>query len=409
MGRLFFTLSFLLLLTFGEWYAYDQLNTFFDHANLFLVFYYGTLIFIFWGFYLALTQFRRVSLKRSLSFNFTIGLAFSILTSKWIFALSLATLNALSYLASMFYKNPTEAGGSVINLIPENYTMYGAIGISVIFFMSMLFGITLGKYKYSITHQKLIIPNLPETFNGFRILQISDIHSGSFDSLKQVEKGINLLQKQGPDLIVFTGDLVNFDTAEIDPYIHLFEKTSAPFGKYAIMGNHDYYALSGPSPTDVNKKFADFKGKHERMGFQLLLNEHVQIIKEDHSINLIGVENWGSGPFPKYGDFDKAIEQLRKGTANILLSHDPSHWDEKVKSHEKHIDLTLSGHTHGMQFGINLPWLKWSPVQYRYKKWIGLYEENGQHLYVNRGFGFLGFPGRVFMWPEITVFELHQK
>lgn len=409
MGRLFFTLSLILLLVFGEWYTYNQLNTLFESSAIFLVLYYGSIIFIFLGFYIAITQFRRTTQTRGKAFNYTIGLAFSLLTTKWVFALSLLIFNGISYFTSLFFPASLNVEISGIASLPDNYPLLGSVTLGVIFFLSMLYGITFGKYRYSVTTKKLLIPKLPPTFNGFRIVQISDIHSGSFDSMNQVEKGINLIQKQNPDLIVFTGDLVNFDTTEIDPYIHLFGKTAAPFGKYSIMGNHDYYALSAPSQMEVNKKFIDFKGKHERMGFQLLLNEHVRIQKENQSINLIGVENWGSGPFPKYGDFDKAVEGLQNGTANILLSHDPSHWDEKVKPHEQHVDLTLSGHTHGMQFGINLPWLKWSPVQYRYKKWMGLYEENGQHLYVNRGFGFLGFPGRVFMWPEITVFELHQK
>jgi predicted MPP superfamily phosphohydrolase len=217
-----------------------------------------------------------------------------------------------------------------------------------------------------------------------------------------------MIQDQKPDMILFTGDLVNQDKDEINPYISLFGKLVAPFGKYAVLGNHDYYGQ--PSNKSERKAYwDDFFEKYKEMGFDLIMNDHRYINKENQRIALIGVENWGGGRwFPKKGDLDKALNGVSTEEFCLLMSHDPTHWDEKVLPHERHIDLTLSGHTHGMQFGINLKGLRWSPVKYRYKKWIGLHEEKGQKLYINRGFGFLGFPGRVGMWPEITIITLEK-
>jgi len=250
--------------------------------------------------------------------------------------------------------------------------------------------------------------DLPEVFDGFRILHITDIHSGTWDSVQGVEKGIRLIEEQEADMIVFTGDLVNTNKDEINPFIHLFKRLNAPCGKYAILGNHDYYGQ--PRDRALRKAYYDdFFSKYKEMGFDLILNDSREIRKRDDSFQLVGVENWGSGRFfPKKGDLDIATNNIGKDDFTILLSHDPSHWDLKALDHPQHYHLTLSGHTHGMQFGINLPFFKWSPVQYRYKRWMGLYHEAGQYLYVNRGFGILGFPGRVGMSPEVAVIHLRK-
>jgi len=215
-----------------------------------------------------------------------------------------------------------------------------------------------------------------------------------------------MINDQNPDLILFTGDLVNSDKDEIDPYIEIFEKLRAKYGKFAILGNHDYYGL----PDDHAEEkiyWADFFIKYEKMGFQLLANENAHIQIQEDRLQILGVENWGASHyFPKNGNLDYALEGVPEDDFCILLSHDPTHWSEKVLDHKRHIPLTLSGHTHGFQFGISVPGFKWSPAQYRYPHWLGLYEEKDQKLYVNRGFGFLGFPGRIGMWPEITVIEL---
>lgn len=279
-------------------------------------------------------------------------------------------------------------------------------------FASFLHGITFGKYKFTVHNQRLAFDDLPDTFDGFRIAQISDIHSGSFDSEEAVREGIKLLQEQKADVILFTGDLVNSFASEIEPYINDFKNLTAPYGKFAVLGNHDYpmYKRMFDDDEHGQRNLAQIKEHHKTMEFNLLLNESTKLEKEGAYIRLIGVENWGrSRHFPKAGDLDLATADCEEKDFKVLLSHDPTHWEDHVKSYEKHIHLTLSGHTHGFQMGIDLPMFKWSPIKYVYKHWAGLYEEAGKFLYVNRGFGFLGFAGRVGVFPEITVFELTKK
>jgi len=275
--------------------------------------------------------------------------------------------------------------------------------------VTMLWGMIWGKYRFRVEKVKLEFDDLPKEFDGFRIAQISDTHSGTWDSLKGVKKGIDLLQEQNADLIVFTGDMVNGDKNEVEPFIELFASLEAPYGKYAILGNHDYYG----QPREAAFRpayYQEYFDKFRRMGWDLLMNEHRIIKKGESEFALIGVENWGEGRyFPKRGDLDRAISGVLRDAFSVLLSHDPTHWDYHVIPSEHYIHLTLSGHTHAMQFGINTPWFKWSPVKWRYKKWMGLYKEAGQYLYINRGFGCLGFPGRVGMYPEVTVVELGKK
>jgi hypothetical protein len=272
-----------------------------------------------------------------------------------------------------------------------------------------LFGITKGKYNYQVNYVPLAFPDLPEAFHGFRFVQISDIHSGSFDSMEGVQKGIDLITAQQGDLLVFTGDLVNGRASEILPYAPRFRALQAPFGKYAVTGNHDY--SSGGTGGDELAWRANVQAVQDnygKCGFELLNNRAVILRKDGAEIHLIGVENWGKPPFPQFGDLARALQQVPADAFKILLSHDPSHWDEQVLPHAKHVHLTLSGHTHGMQFGLNFKYFKWSPIQFVYPRWAGLYEEARQFLYVNRGFGWLAFPGRIGMYPEITVFQLEK-
>lgn len=283
------------------------------------------------------------------------------------------------------------------------------LGIAAVPFLGVLHGVSRGKYAFTVRKVKLKIPDLPKAFDGFRLSQISDVHSGSFDNPEKVKRGLALLQEQESDMIVFTGDLVNNKADEIEPWIDAFKELSAPFGKFSILGNHDYgNYYNWAKPQDKVDNFARLKRNHSEMGFQLLLNENRHLEKDGEKIALIGVENWGMGGFPKEGDLDKALQGVEDLPVKILLSHDPSHWDQKVLEHKQKIHLTLSGHTHGMQFGIEIPGFRWSPVKYRYPRWAGLYEEAEQYLYVNRGFGFLAFPGRVGIWPEVTVIELQR-
>lgn len=362
------------------------------------------------GLYKSLTLWRTTPLTRPFYVNLLSGFAFVLLVSKFVFILLLMTQDFGRILFGFVHqlKLWIQPDASVINIMPDRIVLLTSLslGIAAIPFASMIYGVIRGKYRYTVENLRLEFSNLPNAFDGFRIVQISDIHSGSWDDKKSVAKGIEMIRDQRADMIVFTGDLVNRDKDEINPFMDLFKSLTAPFGKYAILGNHDYYG----QPLDKSQRdvyWNDYFEKYKYMGFDLLLNENRSIQHGEGSIRLVGIENWGSGRwFPKRGDLDLALKDVAEEEFCVLLSHDPTHWDAKVLPHSRHIDLTLSGHTHGMQFGINWGKIKWSPVQYRYKQWMGLYEKLGQKLYINRGFGFLAFPGRVGMWPEITVIEL---
>ena len=274
-------------------------------------------------------------------------------------------------------------------------------------FTSMIYGITKGKYDFRVKKVKLAFDNLPKAFEGFKILHISDIHSGSFDSREAILDGIKLINQQEADVVLFTGDLVNNDSREIIPFIEDFKTLKAPYGVYSVLGNHDYGDYKKwDSVQDKQENMELLYQYQKEMGFQLLNNENSVLSKGEDVIGIYGVENWGNPPFPQKGDLDKALSGREDVGFKVLLSHDPTHWDKKVLSHPVHFDLTLSGHTHGMHFGVDIPGFKWSPIKYIYPQWAGLYAKGKQHLYVNRGFGFLGFPGRVGIWPEITLIEL---
>lgn len=286
-----------------------------------------------------------------------------------------------------------------------------AIGIAAIPFASLLYGMYRGKYNYKVLKYALEFDDLPEAFDGYTITQISDVHSGSFDNKKKVAYGVDLINEQQSDVILFTGDLVNNKADEMLPWKEYFAKLKAKDGVYSVLGNHDYGDYIGwPSEGDKKNNLQSLKDIQKEMGWKLLLNEHVTISRNGEQIKLIGVENWGAGGFKKAGDLEKACAGVSKTDFKILMSHDPSHWAEKVKQDDRHFHLTLSGHTHGMQFGIEIPgWFKWSPVKYRYEHWAGIYEELGRFINVNRGFGFLGYPGRVGIWPEVTVIQLKKR
>ena len=286
-----------------------------------------------------------------------------------------------------------------------------ALGIASIPLVSLLYGMYRGKYNFKVLKYTLIFDDLPEAFDGFTLTQISDLHSGSFDNVEKVNYGIDLVNQQNSDVIFFTGDLVNNKTAEVLPWMEHFSKLSAPYGVYSVLGNHDYgdYAQWSTNDEKTNN-FKTLCDVQKEMGWDLLLNESRFIEKSGERIALVGVENWGMGGFKRAGDLNKSLELVSESDFKILLSHDPSHWEAEVLPHPYKIHLTLSGHTHGMQFGIDIPgWFKWSPVQWRYKQWAGLYEKNQQHINVNRGFGYLAYPGRVGMWPEISVITLKRS
>ena len=282
------------------------------------------------------------------------------------------------------------------------------LGLAAVPFLSLLYGIFEGRYNFKVIKQAIFFPDLPEDFDGFTITHISDIHSGSFDNFEKINYAVDLINQQNSDILLFTGDIVNAKAEEMEPWITTFNRLIKPeFGKFSILGNHDYGAyLEWKSEEAKVKNFEAIKDLHRQIDFKLLLNENVKIKKNETKIAIVGVENWGKH-FGKMGNIAQASKGIEAKDFKILMSHDPSHWEEEVKSHTKNFQLTLSGHTHGMQFGIEIPGVfKWSLAQYVYKQWAGLYENVGRYIYVNRGFGFHAYPGRVGIMPEITVITL---
>lgn len=284
-----------------------------------------------------------------------------------------------------------------------------AVGMAALPFITFIYGMFKSAFDFKIHSVPIILPNLPNSFNGLKIVQISDIHTGSFVSDEPLQKAVELINAQKPDLVLFTGDLVNDRASEVSLHIEALSKISAPMGVFSVLGNHDYgdYA-QWESPMAKAENLAELKRIHHKMGWRLLMNEHVSLTRGMDEIALIGIENWGANlNFPKYGDLHTAHSGTENFPVKLLLSHDPSHWEAQVQKEFKDIDITFSGHTHGFQFGIEIPgWIKWSPSKYIYKQWAGLYQKGQQYIYVNRGLGFLGYPGRVGILPEITVMEL---
>jgi uncharacterized protein len=314
---------------------------------------------------------------------------------------ALLLMNKIFPLSGAQYMGPEGQG------IPRStFLSWLGLGLGGTLFGTLLFGFG-NKYNYQIKKIKLSFKNLPEAFKGMRMVHISDIHSGSFQDIRAVNKGIDLILKQQPDLIVFTGDLVNDRATEMEPYQNSFGRLTAPLGVFSTLGNHDYGDyVQWPTAQAKMDNLEALKKVHANMGWRLLMNEHVVLDKKGEKIALLGIENWGAkARFPKYGKMDLAHVGTENIPFKILLSHDPSHWDAQILPEYPGIDLMLSGHTHGMQFGLENPYFKWSPVQWMYKQWAGLYEQGAQKLYVNRGYGFIGYPGRVGILPEITVIE----
>jgi len=283
------------------------------------------------------------------------------------------------------------------------------LGVSAVPFLAIIYGMSKGKYNYKIHHHTLHFNDLPDAFDNFTITQLSDIHCGSFTDHEAVKRGIELANSQKSDLIVFTGDLVNNESIELDEWQSLFAKLSAPFGIYSILGNHDYgdYA-EWPSPAAKEANLNRLKQMQKEMGWTLLIDEHAKLERSGQSLNLVGVQNWGKN-FARYGNLNKAMSTVDANSFTVLLSHDPTHWEAEALQHPKPIHLTLAGHTHGMQFGIEIPGFRWSAVKYIYNQWAGLYNKGNKYINVNRGFGFIGFSGRVGIWPEISVITLKKQ
>ena len=295
------------------------------------------------------------------------------------------------------------------NYFPERrkFISTTALAAAGIFSLLAIDGIIFGKYRHTVRKVKLRFKNLPENFKGYKIVQISDVHSGSFFNPQKLQKAIDLINEQDADVVLFTGDMVNNYADEFKPFIPLFKRIKAKDGKFSILGNHDYGDYGAwNSREEKAQNIPTLKNYQAEAGFKMLRNENIALEKNGEKIYLLGVENWGIKPFPQYGDLDKALKGVPEDAIKVLMSHDPTHFDEVVKKHKTHVHLTLSGHTHGMQFGLDLKNIKWSPVKFKYKKWADLYESEGKYLYVNRGFGVIAYPGRVGINPEITVIEL---
>ncbi len=398
----------LLLLVFFQWYSYQALKTAISNRWILYGYVFFTLIIV--GNLLFYTLILERNTTNEPRLMYAIGFFLSLL----IFQLLVSVI----LLAEDVFRIP-QALYSFLKRVPEQTQFIPsrrkiisqiALGLASIPFASLLYGMYRGKYNYKVLSYNLEFEDLPDAFDGFKITQISDIHSGSFDNQTKVQYGVDLVNQQKSDLVLFTGDLVNNRADEIKPWIKIFNKIKAEFGVFSILGNHDYGDyMRWESPAAKRKNMEDLYDAHNEMGWDLLLNESRFIEKDGDRLAIIGVENWGSG-FKKAGDLNKALNKVSENDFKILLTHDPSHWEAQVIPHPFKIHLTLSGHTHGMQFGIEIPGIiKWSPAKWRYKQWAGVYGENKQYLNVNRGFGYLAYPGRVGMWPEVSVITLSKS
>jgi len=407
--RIYLFFIFLVLIDIYAYFGFKNIisNSGFQkigkYSYLFLIFLsYVGLVFLF-------NYFAKHPVRASLFHNLIIGFAFSFLIFKLLFAVFLLIddFSRIVEYIGRFIAKLFSATNPIIYPNRRKFIAQIGLGIAAIPFLGMLYGITKGKYNFKVRNIKLSFKNLPKVFNGLKLVHISDIHSGSFDSIEDVQRGINMVNEQNADIVFFTGDLVNNDSREIEPYIKIFKTLKSKYGLYSCLGNHDYGDYKHwPSAKAKRDNLELLKQHHKEIGFKLLNNNNFIIEKDNQKLAIIGVENWGKPPFPQHGNLDLALNDVDAADFKILMSHDPTHWDYKVLKHSTNIDLTLSGHTHGMQFGVEIPGYKWSPIKYFYPRWAGLYKQANQYLYVNRGFGFLGFPGRVGIWPEITVIEL---
>ncbi|WP_299364945.1 metallophosphoesterase [Winogradskyella sp.] len=401
---------FVAIIGIADYYAFQSLKTV-TKSNWWYALYWfftiaviGNFIFQFYGF------------NRSSGFSqansLAVGFLIALVVPKLVLIAVMFTEDVFRIPQGIYsyFMQDDSASGSQIKHLPSRRKFISQIGLGLaaVPFASILYGMYKGKYNFKVLKYTLNFEDLPQAFDGFKLTQISDIHSGSFDNLDKVAYAIDLINQQKSDVILFTGDMVNNKAKEMLPYVDIFKKLEAKDGLYSVLGNHDYGDyVSWNSEADKKQNLEDLKALQKDIGFDLLLNENRFIEKEGQRIAIIGVENWGKGGFKKAGDLKKASSLVDKDDFKILLSHDPSHWDAEVVNDQYHYHLTLSGHTHGMQFGIEIPgWFKWSPVKWRYKQWAGIYEALGQYINVNRGFGYLAFPGRVGIWPEITVIEL---
>ena len=396
-------ISLFLYLTFFQFYVFQAVKEV-SYQN-FKIFYLVSSFLIIGNFFYQI--FSRGFDSSSSFFSYSLGLFLSLFCFQLVVISVLIVedfFRLISFISSSLNKSE--------NIIPNRRKFVSQIALisGAIPFVGLIFGMIYGKYNYRVFKYEMDFDDLPKSFDGFKITHISDIHSGSLDNIEKVKYGIDLINQQKSDVILFTGDLVNNKSNELEKWKDIFKLMEAPLGKFSILGNHDYgdYYDWKSNDEKINdfKKFMDYQ---ENMGFKLLMNESIYLEKNEEKIAILGSENWGRG-FKKEGDLDKMISKINKDDFKILMTHDPSHWEEKVLNHKSRFQLTLSGHTHGMQFGIEIPGLiKWSPVKWRYKQWAGIYKKDKKFLNVNRGFGYLAYPGRLGIYPEISVITLRRR
>jgi uncharacterized protein len=394
------------LFLFIEFYSYQAFRTLIKLRWLLICYQilsFLLLVFIIYSF-LQLDR----SVGQTKQFMFTTGLMLLIYVPKIVITLILFGEDVFRIGAGIVNYFVYNSSGSEAIPSRRKFVSQIGLGLAAIPFLSLIYGIFEGKYNYKVIKQSIYFPDLPDAFDGFKITQISDVHSGSFDNPEKINYAIDLINEQESDLILFTGDIVNTHATEMHPWLETFNRIkSYKYGKFSVLGNHDYGEyVTWPTEKEKEDNFQNIKKLYGQIGFTLLLNEHTYIQKGEDKIALIGVENWGKN-FKMAGDLNKATKGVDQNDFKVLMSHDPSHWEYEIKDYPKNIHLTLSGHTHGMQFGIEIPGVfKWSLAQYIYKQWAGLYENVGRYVYVNRGFGFHAYPGRVGIMPEITVIQL---
>lgn len=403
-------LLLILVIDFYTFFAVRQVFSGSDKGRLFFstIFWVVSILaltFIF--FFTSIHYFESHIILRNYIFAIIIGLFISKLVASIFFLADDIRRGMLWLMTKMFSKTGADFVPDGPGISRSVFLSWAGIAAGTGLFATLIYGFS-NKYNYQVKKIKLRFSNLPRAFQGLRILHISDIHSGSFTNKQAVQKGVDLALAQHPDIILFTGDLVNDKATEMQNYMDVFSRIAAPMGVFSTLGNHDYGDYtSWPSAAAKKQNLENLKKIHGTLGWRLLMNEHIILERQGEKIALLGIENWSAfGSFPKYGKLDEAYKGTEHYPFKILMSHDPSHWDAQIRIEYPDIDLTLAGHTHGMQFGVENPYFKWSPVQWFYKRWAGLYEEGKQKLYVNRGWGFIGYPGRVGILPEITVIEL---
>jgi predicted MPP superfamily phosphohydrolase len=414
MGRITFISIVALLFILMDWYVFQAIRYFLDEVS-------GNLRKVIYILYWAITIFCIVGL-----FYYNLGgkdvisremrtIIFSVIFINFFskfFGVIFLMVDDLGRAARWVWQHFSPSEPSNISAPKEGisrseFLVKSAMVATAVPALTMSFGIISGAYNYRVRRNTVYLKNLPASFDGIRIAQLSDVHSGSFFNKTAVKGGIDLLLSEKPDVVFFTGDLVNDRADEMKEYQPIFEKVKAPLGVYSTLGNHDYGDYTAwSSPQAKRKNLQNLIQTHKQMGWDILMNENRILQQGGDKIAILGIENWGTGGFPKHGRMDLAHQGTEDAAVKLLLSHDPSHWDAQVRQEYPDIDLMFAGHTHGMQFGIEIGDFKWSPVQYRYKQWAGVYQEKDQYLYVNRGYGFLVFPGRIGILPEVTIMEL---